>query len=68
MLCRPAYNPSTNMLTFQYAVLPSNQTALLSTGGTVNDYATQGTAAEGNAATTLPYVTPGSTTFYNARY
>lgn len=55
------------MLTFQYVVLPPNST-LPAAGGTVNAYASEGTGAEANAAATLPYVTPGSTTFFNARW
>ena len=64
--CRPVYTPAANQLTFQYVVLPANST-LPASGGTVNSYASETTGAEANAATTLPYVTPGSTTFFNAR-
>ena len=64
---RPVYIPSTSTLGFSYAVLASNAT-LPAVGGTVNAYVSASSGAEGNAAATLPYVVPGSTTFYNARW
>ena len=64
---RPIYIPDTNTLAFSYVVLPSNAT-FPAVGGTVNQYASASSGAEGNGATTLPYVVPGSTTFYNARW
>lgn len=63
-LSTPMYMPSAGAITLQYVVIAANQT--IASGGTVNSYASQGSSAEGNSAATLPYVTPGSTTFYNA--
>lgn len=57
---------NSSALNFTYTVLPSNAT-FPAVGGTVNAYASASGGAEGNGATTLPYVVPGSTTFYNAR-
>jgi hypothetical protein len=57
---------NTSALDFTYKVLQSNGT-FPAVGGTVNAFASASSGAEGNGATTLPYVVPGSTTFYNAR-
>ena len=57
---------NSSALDFTYKVLPSNAT-FPAVGGTVNAFASASSGAEGNAATTLPYVVPGSTTFFNAR-
>lgn len=64
---RPKLDAKTNTLYFEYKVLLTNDTGLLATGGTVNSLVAARNGAEGTGATPLlPYVTPGSTTFYNA--
>ncbi len=53
-------------ITFAYTVLPVNSTSLPEVGGTVNSIVTSYNGAEGGSMSVLPYVTPGSTMFYNA--
>ena len=60
--CRPVFSAATAELSFHYKLLAANATSLPAVGGTVNAY-----AAPGNGNSTLPSVTAGSTTFYNAR-
>jgi hypothetical protein len=60
-------NESTYTLYIDYKVLPVNETGLVAVGGTVNTLVAQHNGPEGSAGDPiLPYVTPGSTTFYNA--
>ena len=59
--CRPVLIEAAMQLTFHYKVL-ANATELPAVGGTVDSYVD----SNGNV-TTLPYVVPGSTAFYNAR-
>lgn len=58
---RPVFTEATNQMTFQYRVL-ANATDLMSEGGAVDSY-----VDKNGTFSTLPYIVPGSTAFYNAR-
>lgn len=62
----PKYDSAKNTITFNYSVLPVNGTTLPGVGGTVNGIVSSNNGAEGSGTSVLPYVTPGSTKFYNA--